>query len=261
MNEKIFRMLPIDSIQPDPYQPRKVFNDREIKKLADSILSVGVIQPLTVSYAGAGNYRIIAGERRYRACVAAGLSSIPCLVVTASEEDSAIMTVTENLQRRDLNCFEQAHGILALIKGLNLTQEEVASRLGISQSAVANKLRLLKIPLDIQDYLIKNHVGERQARALLSLDPSEYGAVARYMVENKMNSSGTEEFVTRYLKSKKKKYRGAKMKGYCGDVRLYINSLNQTLGMMKSSGVASESRKEEFDDKVVYTFVINKAIS
>ena len=81
------------------------------------------------------------------------------------------------------------------------------------------------------------------------------------MVENKMNSSGTEEFVTRYLKSKKKKSRGAKMKGYCGDVRLYINSLNQTLGMMKSSGVASESRKEEFDDKVVYTFVINKAIS
>lgn len=260
MDEKIFRMLPIESVAVDPYQPRRSFDEREIKKLAESISQVGVIQPLTVVYIGDGNYRIIAGERRYRACIEIGLSSIPCLIIKASEEDAAIMTVTENLQRKDLNCFEQAHGILALIKSLHLTQEEVAKKLGMSQSSVANKLRLLRIPLDVQDYLIKNKVGERQARALLGLEPSECGSVARYIVENKMNSYKTEELISQYLRNKKKKSRNAKMKGYCSDVRLYINSLNQTLGLMKSSGVAADSKKEEFEDKVVYTFVINKAV-
>lgn len=259
MSDKIFRLLSADRLIPDPYQPRRHFDEKEIDKLAESILSVGIIHPLTVAYSGNGGYRIISGERRYRAAAKAGVKEIPCLVVSVTEEEAAVMTVTENLQRRDLNCFEQANGIMALMKGLNLTQEAVAAKLGISQSAVANKLRLLHIPHEVQEYLIENKVGERQARALLSLETSECESAARYIVENKMNSSGAEEFVAGYLKSKKKKTRAGKMRGYCGDVRLYINSLNHTLGLMKSSGLASDSKKEEYDDRVVYTFVINKA--
>ena len=145
------------------------------------------------------------------------------------------------------------------MKGLCLTQSEVAKKLGISQSAVANKIRLLRIPEDVRTYLIENKIGERQARALLSVGEEEISAFAKYIVENKMNSAGAEELVSEYVKNKKRRKRGAKMRGYCSDVRLYMNSLNQTLGLMRSSGMASESKKEEFDDRVVYTFVINKA--
>ena len=255
----IFRSIPIDCILPDEYQPRRNFDEKDMKKLEESITQVGVIQPLSVRYAGDGKYRIIAGERRYRACLRAGIKSLPCLVFDTSEEDAAVLTVTENLQRKDLNCFEQAQGIAALMKGLGLSQSEVAKKLGISQSAVANKIRLLRIPEEIRSYLIENRMGERQARALLSVDGDELPAFAKYMVENKMNSAGAEELVSEYVRHKKRRKRGAKMRGYCGDVRLYMNSLNQTLGLMRSSGMASESKKEEFDDRVVYTFVINKA--
>ena len=255
----IFRNIPVECISPDEYQPRRFFDEKDMKKLEDSIMQVGVIQPLSVRYAGDGKYVIIAGERRYRACVNAGMESVPCLVFDTSEEDAAILTVTENLQRKDLNCFEQAQGIAALMKGLCLTQSEVAKKLGISQSAVANKIRLLRIPEEVRTYLIENRIGERQARALLSVGEEEISSFAKYIVENKMNSTGAEELVSEYVKNKKRRKRGAKMRGYCSDVRLYMNSLNQTLGLMRSSGMASESKKEEFDDRVVYTFVINKA--
>lgn len=255
----IFRNIPVGCISPDEYQPRRFFDEKDMKKLEDSIMQVGVIQPLSVRYAGDGKYIIIAGERRYRACVSAGMESVPCLVFDTSEEDAAILTVTENLQRKDLNCFEQAQGIAALMKGLCLTQSEVAKKLGISQSAVANKIRLLRIPEDVRTYLIENKIGERQARVLLSVGEKEISSFAKYIVENKMNSAGAEELVSEYAKNKKRRKRGAKMRGYCSDVRLYMNSLNQTLGLMRSSGMASESKKEEFDDRVVYTFVINKA--
>ena len=181
----IFRSIPIDCILPDEYQPRRNFDEKDMKKLEESITQVGVIQPLSVRYAGDGKYRIIAGERRYRACLRAGIKSLPCLVFDTSEEDAAVLTVTENLQRKDLNCFEQAQGISALMKGLGLSQSEVAKKLGISQSAVANKIRLLRIPEEIRSYLIENRIGERQARALLSVDGDELPAFAKYMVENK----------------------------------------------------------------------------
>lgn len=258
MKSNIFRTLPTDCIFPDEYQPRRVFNENDLRKLEESIVQVGVIQPLVVRYTGDGLYRIVAGERRYRACVMAGIKTVPCIVVDTTEETAAIMTVTENLQRKDLNCFEQAQGIAALIKGLHATQSEIAQKLGLSQSAVANKIRLLKIPENVRNYLIENKASERQARAVLSVAEKDMEAFAKYVVENRLNSSGAETLVSEYKRAKKKR-RGGRMTGYCGDVRLYLNSLNQTLGLLRSSGLADGSKKEEYEDRIVYTFVINKA--
>ena len=157
----------IDQILPNPYQPRKLFDEEELSGLSESIRSNGILQPLSVRRTTCGNYEIIAGERRFRACKQAGLEHVPCIVMDVDEQKSAILAILENIQRHDLSFFEQAEGIMRLIEEWGVTQEEAALRLGKAQSTIANKLRLLKIPPYLRHKILENGLTERHARALL----------------------------------------------------------------------------------------------
>ena len=164
--------LPVDALAPNPNQPRKHFSQEELNELADSISQLGVMQPLTVRRRDRG-WELIAGERRWRAAQLAGLSTVPCLEVSATDEASSLMALVENLQRKDLDFWEEALALRRLVDNYQLSQEEVARQVGKSQSAVANKLRLLKLPTDVLDSLRTAGLSERHARALLRLEGPE----------------------------------------------------------------------------------------
>ena len=162
------RYISLNQIRPNPQQPRRSFDEDSLSELAESIRSYGILQPLTVRRQGTG-YELVAGERRLRAAAMAGLREVPCLVAQVGEEDSALLALMENLQRRDLDCWEEAEALSRLIARYGLSQEEAARRLGRSQPAVANKLRLLRLPDSVRQFLQENNLTERHARALLRL--------------------------------------------------------------------------------------------
>lgn len=170
--------LPVDALAPNPNQPRKHFSQEELNELADSISQLGVMQPLTVRRRDRG-WELIAGERRWRAAQLAGLSTVPCLEVSATDEASSLMALVENLQRKDLDFWEEALALRRLVDNYQLSQEEVARQVGKSQSAVANKLRLLKLPTDVLDSLRTAGLSERHARALLRLEGPELQRAGR----------------------------------------------------------------------------------
>lgn len=166
------RYISLNQIRPNPQQPRRSFDEDSLSELAESIRRYGILQPLTVRRQGTG-YELVAGERRLRAAAMAGLREVPCLVAQVGEEDSALLALMENLQRRDLDCWEEAEALSRLIARYGLSQEETARRLGRSQPAVANKLRLLRLPDSVRQFLQKNGLTERHARALLRLGTEE----------------------------------------------------------------------------------------
>ena len=265
---RLFRVLSVESIIPNPGQPRKNFDLDGLVSLAQSIRALGVIQPLTVCYAGDGNYRLIAGERRLRACKIAGLKSVPCIVTRADAEGEALVALVENLQRRDLDFFEQAAGIAAIIDALGLSQTEVAQRIGKSQSSVANKLRLLRIPLPVREDILRYGLTERHARALLKLPATVMGdavseAAAKGMGITEFEkyterllalSDGTPEGILRIIKKTPK----PRAKGYIGDMRVCINTLDRTVRMLRSAGISVKSEREDRPDRVIYTVTVKK---
>ncbi|UZQ83009.1 ParB/RepB/Spo0J family partition protein [Thermoanaerobacter sp. RKWS2] len=165
--------LPIDSIRPSPYQPRKTFDIKNLQELSESIKVYGVLQPITVRMVGNNSYELVAGERRLKASKLAGLTEIPAIIVNAQDEDAAVLALIENLQREDLNFIEEAEGYYNLINDHHLTQEQLAKMLGKSQSTIANKLRILKLSKEIKEKLLENDLTERHARALLRLPDEE----------------------------------------------------------------------------------------
>ena len=169
--------LPISSISPNPNQPRTIFSPQELEELSRSISQLGILQPLSVRRVDHG-WELVAGERRLRAAEMAGLSTVPCLPVNVDEETSSLLALVENLQRKDLDVWEEAAALRQLIDRFHLSQEEAARRVGKSQSAVANKLRLLKLPSDVIQTLRAAHLSERHARALLRLDSPELQSAA-----------------------------------------------------------------------------------
>ena len=164
--------LRTDELQPNPVQPRTVFDEDSLAELAESIRSYGILHPLTVRRR-AGRYELVAGERRLRAARLAGLREVPCVLMDVNMEDAGLIALIENLQRRDLDFLEEANGIRQLIRMFGMSQEEAARRLGKSQSAVANKLRILKLPEDLLETLRERGLSERHARALLRLPDDE----------------------------------------------------------------------------------------
>lgn len=193
--------IPLGRIRPNPQQPRRSFDEEDLAELAASIRSCGILQPLTVRRAGEG-YELVAGERRLRAARIAGLREVPCLVAQVGEEDSALLALMENLQRRDLDCWEEAQAIARLISRYGLSQEEAARRLGRAQPTVANKLRLLRLPEDVRALLRENGLTERHARALLRLqDPEVQRRAAGDMVRRGMNVAQAEAYVEKLLQS------------------------------------------------------------
>ena len=189
------RYISLNQIRPNPQQPRRSFDEESLSELAESIRRYGILQPLTVRRQGTG-YELVAGERRLRAAAMAGLREVPCLVAQVGEEDSALLALMENLQRRDLDCWEEAEALSRLIARYGLSQEETARRLGRSQPAVANKLRLLRLPDSVRQFLQENGLTERHARALLRLGTEEQQlAAAQVFCRRRMNVAAAEAYI------------------------------------------------------------------
>ena len=254
--------LPTEEIAPNPVQPRKRFDDKALEELSQSIQSYGILNPLTVRCRG-GRYELVAGERRLRAAKLAGLAEVPCILLDVNMEDASLIALVENLQRRDLDFIEEAVGLSRLIRMFGLSQEEAARRIGKSQSAVANKLRLLKLPRDVLEGLRDQGLSERHGRALLRLnDPNAQRMALAYMAENNLTVAAAEEYIEALLSApeetpsdKPEPKRTLVLK----DVRVFLNSLNRSLDLMKQGGIDAGVHREETEDTLILTISIPKS--
>lgn len=251
-------LLSTEDIQPNPMQPRRMFDPAALRELADSIRRHGILQPLTVRQTWQG-WELIAGERRLRAAKLAGLAQVPCLVAEVSDDESALLALVENLQREDLHYLEEAGAIAALIKRTGLTQEEAAERLGRSPSAVANKLRLLRLSPACAELLLRHGLSERHARCLLRLeDESEKLAALQYIAAHHLTVAQAEQHVARRIQA-------LQTTPFCGrrtfiikDVRLFLNSVDRGLRLIRDAGVDAESGREETENDIILTIRIPK---
>ena len=251
--------LPIGEIKPSPVQPRKQFDEAGLMELSQSIKIYGILNPLTVRLRP-GGYELVAGERRLRAAKLAGLREVPCISLDVNIEDASFIALVENLQRRDLDFIEEAQGLSRLIRSFGLSQEEAARRIGKSQSAVANKLRLLKLPEDVLDSLRRNALSERHGRALLRLPEGEAQRKAlEYIVENRLTVAAAEEYIETLLQAPEEPERSERRRMLVlKDVRIFLNSLNRSLELMKQGGIAAGVKRQETEDSLILTISIPK---
>ena len=254
----------MSDIARNPNQPRKYFDPEAIAQLAESIRQYGVLNPLTVRRSPSGGYELVAGERRLRAARVAGLNDVPCLVIAADNEDSSAIALVENLQRRDLDFFEEAYGFKRLIDQYGLTQEEAARKVGKTQSAVANKLRLLRLSQKNMELIRSAGLTERHARCLLRLDNEQDRISAtNYIIEHDLNVSRSEQYIEQLLQEKKEQTPAAqqerKVVRLIKDVRFFLNTLNRAVGVMVDSGIGATVEQKESDDGLTLTINIPHA--
>lgn len=252
--------IPIIKIRPNKAQPRRQFDEKELFSLSRSIKENGILQPLTVKRISQAEYELIAGERRLRASVMAGLKKVPCIIVRCSDKESAIFALLENLQRSDLGFFEEARGISKLIKKYGLTQEEAAVKLGKTQSTIANKLRLLRLTYEEQEWIINAGLTERHARALIRLADEEKRreALSRVVSQN-LNTQQTEALVGTMLNSTPKSSKAlGSSKAVIKDVRIFVNTINKAVDTMRLAGIDAKSEKTENNNFIEYTIQIPK---
>ena len=243
--------LPARAIRPNPAQPRKVFREEALDELAQSIRQHGILQPLSVRRMGA-YYQLIAGERRLRAGVQAGLTEIPCIVMTMDDRESGVAALVENLQRQDLDFIEEAKGISLLMQEHAMSQEQVAKLLGKSQSAVANKLRLLRHSTQVLEALREAGLSERHARALLKLpDETQKLQVIAQICRLGMSVARTEHYIEQLLEASDPAVPRA-------NVGAFWNNLNQSLARIQLSGIPAVSERRETDRQIVLTITIPK---
>ena len=259
-NENKISDIPIIKIRPNKAQPRKVFNEEDLNALSQSITENGILQPLTVRKVSATEYELIAGERRLRASVMAGLRKVPCIVIKCSEKESAVYALLENLQRSDLGMFEEARGVSRLIRRYGLTQQEAAVKLGKTQSTIANKLRLLRLTYEEQEWIENAGLSERHARALLKLgdEGARREALSKIISEN-LNVQQSENIINLMLNSSPKndKKQGFS-KAVIKDVRIFVNTINKAIDTMRLAGIDAQSDKTDTDNFIEYTIRIPK---
>ncbi len=260
-NKKVIE-IPARKIRPNKTQPRQDFFEEDLRSLSQSISNNGLLQPLTVRKLKNDEYELIAGERRLRASVMAGFTKIPCIVMKCSDKDSAIFALIENLQRKDLGMFEEARGINRLIRKYGITQEQAAIQLGKKQSTVANKLRLLRLSYDEQDWIIQAGLTERHARALLKIqnEDSRKEVLSHIIAEN-LNVKETEKYISSLLDNNKKVqplHNNNDKKIVVKDVRIFVNTISRAVDTMRMSGIDAVSNKEETEDYIEYTVKIPK---
>ena len=247
--------IPLGRIRPNPQQPRQGFDEVGLAELAASIRSCGILQPLTVRRAGDG-YELVAGERRLRAARIAGLREVPCLVAQVGEEDSALLALMENLQRRDLDCWEEAAAIARLISRYGLSQEEAARRLGRAQPTVANKLRLLQLNADQRQFVLDNSLTERHARAVLRLPENRRSEALITIAKRRLNARQTDSYIEQLLNSPPKAGHRISM---VRDVRIFVNTIDHAIRLMTDNGVPATAHREEKDGYIEYTVRIPTA--
>ncbi len=242
--------LPVRSIKPNPMQPRRVFRPEALDELTQSIRHHGVLQPLSVRRVGLG-YELIAGERRLRAAIQAGLTEVPCIILQMDDRESGIAAMVENLQRQDLDFVEEATGIAALMRLQGLNQEQAAKVLGKSQSAIANKLRLLRHGEKVLQALREAGLTERHARALLPLSGEEEKLEAIRQIQRQgMSVAATEKYV--------QSLHSAQPRPRQTNVGNFLNSLTESLAKIQRSGIPAVSERRETESQIVLTITIPK---
>lgn len=253
--------LSTEDIYPNPVQPRKLFDNEGLEELSRSIKDYGILNPLSVRLRGS-RYELVAGERRLRAARLAGLREVPCILLDVNMEDASLIALVENLQRRDLDFIEEANGINQLIRMFGMSQEEAARRIGKSQSAVANKLRLLRLPPDVLEGLRQNGLTERHGRALLRLpDGDSQRAALLYIIDNGLTVAATDAYIDTLLQEPEEAEPG-KAEGrrtfVLKDVRVFLNTLSRSIDLMKQGGIDAGVRREETEDQLILTISIPK---
>ena len=247
MPEKEVRLLPIDEIVPNPFQPRKKFNEAALADLAASIGEFGIIQPLVVRQIE-NSFELVAGERRLRASKLAGL-----------KKETAEIAMIENLQREDLHFMEEAAGFAQLLENFGFTQEELAGRMSKSQSTIANKLRLLKLSEAVCQRIFDDKITERHARALLRLPSEALQLQALQLIADKsLNVRDTEALIQKMLDDTAKGKKKKKVIGLVRDVRIFINTIDQMANQMKQSGFRVKVQQEQSEDSITIKMVIPK---
>ena len=249
-------LIPNEKIFPNPNQPRRTFDQSELVNLAISIRMNGILQPITVRKVEKG-YELVSGERRLRASRLAGMVVVPCIVVDVNAMKSAIFSLIENLQRQNLNCFEEAAAIETLMEQFGLSQEEVARRIGKAPSTVSNKLRLLALPTEVRRRMAEANLTERHARALLRLDADEVPQALEKVIARELNVAQTERLVETLTEQKARPKRTTRR--LFSDVRIYLNTISNAFDTMKSAGIDARLEKQERDDAFVFEITIPKS--
>ena len=249
MKKEIVR-IKLDKIIPNKNQPRLDFYDESIKGLAESIKENGLLQPVTVRKNG-DKYELIAGERRYRACLLNGANDIEAIIMESTDDESANLALIENLQREDLNAIEQAMAMRRIMDSENLTQSELAQRLGYRQSTVANKLRLLKLPDYIKQAISHGTITERHARALLNVPQDQLEDVYLTIVNRKYNVSKTEEYI-------RELYEEHHSKGVSNNLQIGVNTIREAYELCRKSGIDADMKVTEYDDSVKIVIKMKK---
>lgn len=250
--------IDVNLIYPNPFQPRRYYDLDGMVELTQSVKSVGVITPIIVRRAAKG-YELIAGERRLKAAKNAGLKKIPAVVREMTDAGSAVASIVENVQRRNLNCFEEAESISRLINYHNMSQEEVSKMLSKSQSAISNKLRLLKLSKNVRSKIIEFGLSERHARALLRLDSERQQLEAAQKAgENNFNVAMTEKMVQRMIEDNIRESKRIVPRTSVKSTRSFINTLMKTVDILKKKGAVAKTKEVEYEDYIEYVVQIAK---
>lgn len=250
-------LIPQSEILPNPNQPRKRFNYDELEGLAQSIRANGILQPLLVRINENGKYELVAGERRLRAARLVGITKVPCIVNEISESDSAVFAIIENLQRQNLDFFEEAEALAILVSEYRMSQDELCKKLGKAQSTLSNKLRLLKLSDEMRYKISRAGLSERHARALLSLEDEVQRARALSIIIDRHLTVNESETLIEQMLRKNEAPKRQILKGF-KDIRIFINTLNNAVDTIRRAGIDADSVKTETDEYVEYIVRIPK---
>ena len=250
-------LIPLDRIEPNPQQPRKIFSDAEMEELAGSIKEYGVLQPI-ILLDGGEKYTIIAGERRYRASQIAGLDKIPAIIKTMESEKAALIALIENVQREDLNYLEEARAYKKLMDEFELTQSEIAEKVNNQQSTISNKIRILSLPEELQEQLVSNKLTERHARALLKLrDDDDRQKVMEKVINNNLNVKQTERLIEDIIQKKEEALRKRRKVNYIS-YKIYINTIRKAFGQIKEMEKNAKMIQEDKGDYMEVKIILPK---
>lgn len=253
-------LIPQEDIYPNPNQPRSRFDFDELEGLAQSIRQNGIIQPIAVRVNASGNYELISGERRLRASRLVGISLIPCIIMEASDEKSALFALIENMQRSDLGFFEEASAIEKLIVDFNMSRDDVCRKLGKAAPTISNKLRLLKLPEDVRLKITQEGLTERHARVLLRLPTrAQLDRALSIISDKRLNVAESEKLIDQMLSADKSSKKPT-VKLF-KDVRIFVNTLNHAVDTMRRAGIEADSAKSETDEYIEYIVRIPKTRS
>ena len=255
-NETTVQQIPPGLIDPCPYQPRKLLNKQALEDLSENIKENGILQPLTATKLPNGRYQLIAGHRRLLAASKAGLETVPVILLNKTEEEIAVLAVIENLQREDLNFFEQAMAIQSLMTNLNLTQAAVGQKLSLSQPAIANKLKLLQFSKEQQIKILACNLSERHARAVSRLPREKQDKALDHIIRNNLNVSATDRYVNSLLSPKTKHKQSMKVK--IKDIRIFTNTITKAIKIMQTAGIQAHCQQSEDSSAIHWQITVPK---